>query len=453
MTRPPARTITSARLAATDRPRLSWAAFGCLAAVGLTFVMWRGRANSFFFDDWSWIEFRRTGVHAMLASYNQHLVIAPVAAYQALLATLGLTHYWPYRLLAAVGHLACATAVFAFARRRIGGAALLLTAPIVFLGAGWESIFEGFNAGITASLAFGIAALLALDRNDRRDEVIACASLIAGLVCGEFAALFAAGIAVEVTWRDRNLRRAWIWAVPIGLYVVWWITEYTAYLAQDDLSLVPKFIANMAFAAAGGLFGRNLEVGRAVLLVVFAFVGWRVWRHRALSPRLVALVVILGGFWLLVAFTRAALGQPYASRYVYSGVVLLVLIIAESARDVRLTAPTLAAAGVIAALALIGNISAFGGGEDYLRTGSRTVSAELGALELARTTVPPPFVLDPRWAPQVIAGPYFAAVRSIGSTSADTPAEIRRAPESARAAAYSVLVRAGASAAASRFPR
>ena len=53
MTRPPARAITSARLDATDRPRVSWAAFGCLAAAGLAFVMWKGRGNAFFYDDWS----------------------------------------------------------------------------------------------------------------------------------------------------------------------------------------------------------------------------------------------------------------------------------------------------------------------------------------------------------------------------------------------------------------
>jgi hypothetical protein len=257
-------------------------------------------------------------------------------------------------------------------------------------------------------------------------------------------ALFALGVAVEVTWRDRSLRRAWIWAVALALYALWWIAYYQPYLSHHRLSLVPKFVANMAFSAAGGLFGRNLEVGRFVLLAVVVFVGWRVWRRGALSPRLVALVVILGVFWLSVAYGRATLGQPYASRYVYSGAVLLALIIAESCRGVRLSAPILAVAGVVGALALIGGISAFDGGEDYLRTGSQTVSAELGALQLARGVVAPGFVLDPRWAPQVIAGPYFAAVRAIGSTSAWSPSEIRRAPPPIRAAAAGVLVRAGA---------
>ena len=451
MTQPPARAITGARLDATDRPRLSWAAFGCLAAAGIAFIMWKGRGNAFFFDDWSWIEYRRTGVHAMLASYNQHLVIAPVAAYQLLLSTVGLAHYWPYRLLAALAHLACAAAVFAYARRRIGPAAVLLAAPIVFLGAGWEAVLQPFNTVITASLASGIAALLALDRGDRRGDVIACVLLAAGLVFGEFVALFAVGVGVEVTWRDRSLRRAWIWAVALGLYALWWIAYYHAYLSDHSLSLVPKFVANMAFSAAGGLFGRNLEVGRFVLLAVVAFVGWRVWRRGALSPRLVTLVVILGVYWVFVAYSRAALGQPYASRYVYSGAVMLTLIIAESCRGLRLSAPVLAAAGVVGALALIGNISAFDGGEDYLHTGSQTVSAELGALELARGVVAPGFVLDARWAPQVIAGPYFAAVRAIGSTSAWSPAEIRRASQSVRAAAAGVLTRAGASGVAARL--
>ena len=315
----------------------------------------------------------------------------------------------------------------------------------MFLGAGWEAVLQPFNTIITASLACGITALLALDRGDRRGDVIACVVLAAGLVFGEFVALFAVGVAVEVTWRDRSLRRAWIWAVALGLYAVWWIAYYQAYLSHHTLSLVPKFVANMAFSAAGGLFGRNLEVGRFVLLAVVAFVGWRVWRRGALSPRLVTLVVILGAYWLFVAYSRAALGQPYASRYVYSGAVLLALIIAESCRGVRLSAPALAVAGVVGTLALIGGVNAFDGGEDYLHAGSQTVSAELGALQLARGVVAPGFVLDPRWAPQVIAGPYFAAVRAIGSTSAWTPAQIRRAPQSVRAAAVGVLTRAGGS--------
>jgi hypothetical protein len=175
----------------------------------------------FFYDDWSWIEFRRTGLHAMLASYDQHLVFAPIAAYQLLFATVGLAHYWPYRLLAVLAHLACATAVFAYARRRVGPAAVLLAAPIVFLGAGWEAVLQGFNTEITASLACGVAALLALDRGDRRGDVAAC-----------------------------------------------------------------------------------------VLIGVVGLVGWRVWRRGARSPRLVALVVIVGTYWLLVAYSRPRSASP-----------------------------------------------------------------------------------------------------------------------------------------------
>ena len=167
----------------------------------------------------------------------------------------------------------------------------------------------------------------------------ACVLLAAGLVFGEFVALFAVGVAVEVTWRDRSLRRAWIWAVALGLYALWWIAYYQPYLSHHSLSLVPKFVANMAFSAAGGLFGRNLEVGRFVLLAVVAFVGWRVWRRGRSRLGLSRSSSSSGSYWLFVAYSRAALGQPYASRYVYSGAVLLARIIAESCRGVRLSAP------------------------------------------------------------------------------------------------------------------
>ena len=174
MTQPPARTITSARLAATDRSRQAGRRSAVSPPSASPSSCGRGAPTGSSIDDWSWIEFRRTGVRRdarFLQPAPRHRARrrVPSAAGDsrpdALLAV---------PLLAAVGHVACATAVFAFARRRVGDAALLLAAPVVFLGAGWESVLEGFNAGITASLACGIAALLALDRGDRRGDRLAC---------------------------------------------------------------------------------------------------------------------------------------------------------------------------------------------------------------------------------------------------------------------------------------
>ena len=97
---------------------MAWAAFGWVAAAALVYVLWRGRGNSSYYDEWTWIEFRHSGLHSILGSYNQHLLALPIGIYQLLFHTVGIGHYSIYRLLAALGHLACVAAIFAFALRR-----------------------------------------------------------------------------------------------------------------------------------------------------------------------------------------------------------------------------------------------------------------------------------------------------------------------------------------------
>jgi hypothetical protein len=418
------------------------AAFACVVAAGLAYVIWKGSGNSFFYDEWTWIELRRTGLDAVVSSYNQHLLALPTAAYQLLFATVGLAHYWPYRMLAALAHLACATAVFAYARRRIGAAALLAAVPVVFLGSGWEYILWGVTFGFPASLALGICALLALDRDDRRGDLLSCALLIVSLAFSEYALLFALAAAVELSWRDRSVRRGWVWCVPLALYVAWWLAYYSA-PGSGDFAAMPKFAANLAASGAGALFGAGIRPGRIALVAVIGFVGWRIARRHALGPRLAGLIVALGAFWLLVTYGRAGISQPYLSTYAYASAILIVLVVVESCRGLRARLTPLAIVGALAAVALVGNLRAFNGGERYLHTGSRTVDAELGALTLARATAPATLVLDPIYGPQIVAGGYFAAVDAIGSSPADSPARLARAPEPARAAADRVLLRAG----------
>jgi hypothetical protein len=70
------------------------------------------------------------------------------------------------------------------------------------------------------------------------------------------------------------------------------------------------------------------------------------------------------------------------------------------------------------------------------------VSAELGALELARATAPASTPVDPHYAPVVTAGQYFAAIEALDSSPADPPARILTRPEDARVGADAVLARA-----------
>ncbi len=171
------------------RPRLAvrlpadwdiWA-FAAASGIAAAFLMLKGRGNTFYYDEWNWIVFRSDGLHAILAGYNNHLQVAPVALYQLLLHTVGLNHYGILRVLQVLVHLACVAAVFVFARPRLGRWALGVALPLLVLGNGWEYLLWTINIGFVASLALSICALLALDRHDRTGDRLACLLLVAGL--------------------------------------------------------------------------------------------------------------------------------------------------------------------------------------------------------------------------------------------------------------------------------
>jgi hypothetical protein len=439
-------TVTAPRLAwpraARDPERAVGVAFAALVVVAFVYLMWKGRGNTFFYDEWGWIDFRRSGLHSILASYNDHVVALPVAAYQLLFRTVGLGHYWVYRLVAAVTHLGLVTTLFVYARRRIEAPALLLVMPIAVLGSGWDYVIWGVSFGFVASLGLGIAALLLLERQDRRGDVVACALLVLGLACSEFVVIFLLGIAVELAWRERGPARAWVWAVPLTLYGAWWLGYHEASMWRHNLTSAPAFVLDMAAGAVSGLLGLDLEWGRPLLIVGLVLLGSRLVRPGGLTPRLAALIVAATSFWMLVALGRAQLGTPAASRYVYTGAVLIVLIAAEASRGVRLNRQAGAIAALVTVLAVGGNIRALTNGEASLRVASRTVASELAALQLMRN--PPPYLaVDPHWAPVLFAGQYLDAIHALGSSPAYSVAQVLRAHEDARDSADSLLLRGG----------
>jgi hypothetical protein len=75
-----------------------------------------------------------------------------------------------------------------------------------------------------------------------------------------------------------------------------------------------------------------------------------------------------------------------------------------------------------------------------LRGTSNTVTAELGALELAAAYAPPGYQPDRGLAPQIAAGPYLHTIRAIGSSPADSARKILAAEPEPRAAADRVLL-------------
>ena len=430
------------RLGVLRSARRSWLVFGGLLLAALAYLMYKSRGNIFFYDEWGFIERRNSGLHAIIASYNQHIQVIQLALDQLLFRTVGLSHYWVYKLFQVLAHLSCAALLFEYARRRLGAMTLVLILPFLLFGIGWQYVLWPANVGYVLSFTFSIAALLLLDRGDRRGEILACVLLVLGVLGSEFTLVFALGIAVELWLRDRNLRRSWIWLVPAVLYGLWWLKYHEPTQVRDNLTAAPAFAAELAAAAFGGLLALSIEWGRSLLIATGALVGFWFARRRAFSPRVICLLIAACAFWLLVAVGRAQLGDASASRYIYSGAVLIMLFLAETFRDVRLGTPAIIVVSLLALFSLAGNIRALTTSERSLRVQSQQLQGELGAVDLSRAYISPTYQIDPHWAPTMSPAPYFAATRAIGSTPAASPPQILRLPESARTAADSTLVAA-----------
>lgn len=421
-----------------------------------------GAGLTFFQDTWAFLMHRREfDVEAFLAPHNEHIVLIPVAIHKLLLALFGMTSAASERVVLTALLLATAVLFFVYARRRLGPwAALILTVPLLFLGPAWQVLLWPFEIGYVGALLFGIAMLLALDREDERADRAACAFLVVSIAFSTLGLAFAVGAAVEVLLRrrERGLRRAYVVAVPLLLYLGWylgWGREAESHVTLENVLSSPAFAFDGLASSLDSLVGLSTVPvegsgaptwGRPLLVVAIALAIWRVWRGSPLSRWLWPVLAIAATFWFLAAFNQIPGREAYASRYMYAGGLMLLLIVVELLRGVRIPRPALIAAGVVVVLAAIPNTIKLEEGEDWLREQTVLTRADLAAIEIARRTVDPGFHLTLEVAGtsaliDIQAGNYLEAAEEHGSP-AYTQAELAAAPEEGREQADIVLSQA-----------
>ena len=144
--------------------------------------VWLGRDTTFSPDELDFFSSTpHLGVQAALEPYNGHLILIPRLVYSALLHLSG-PDYLYFRLVDIGAILLTAGLFFAFARRRVGAlAALPLTLPLLFFGSDYLHVITGAGFTILFTQAAGIGALLALDRDDTKGDILACALLTISL--------------------------------------------------------------------------------------------------------------------------------------------------------------------------------------------------------------------------------------------------------------------------------
>ena len=452
-----ARQSWDARLRRFEGGRAAWFGLGALMVAMAVLVFHETRDTNFWVDEWSWALERRTGgIGTFLEPHNQHLSIVPLAIYRVLFATVGLDDYTAYRLIAIAGHMAVAALLFAYARRRVGHAiALLVSALFLFFGPGWQNFMWGFQIAWLVALGAGVGALLLLDRRDRAGDLGASALLALGLASAGVAVPIVAGAACDVLFGRRRWKDLWIVAAPVALYGIWSLAyQDSSEFTWHAVVLVPGFVADSIGATVSSLVGlgvsavpdrpgTTLEWANPLAVAAAAAVVWRLRRLGTISPRVVTLLAILGGFFVLTGLSRSDVSSPATSRYLYVGALFALLLACELGRGYRPGARALAVLAALTAIALVANVGVLRNAGRYLRGDAQISSTAVGAMEVARPVVDPGYVSNtiPGFPFLVVrASDYLEVADELGSPGA-APAEIAAAPEPVRRQTDAELIR------------
>lgn len=414
---------------------------------------------TFFQDTWEFLINRRDlTVEALLEPHNEHIVVVPVAIELLLLRLFGMSSATPEYVLLIAALLVSATLLFVYVRRRIGPwPALFAAVLLLFLGPAWQDILWPFEIGFVGSALFGLAMLLALDRGDRRGDLAACAFLAISAGFSSLGLSFIAAAAVEVFLRrgERGLGRAWVFAVPAGLFALWylgWGREAESHLGLANVLSSPPYVLEGLAASVESLLGladpplegvATVGWGMPLLLALIGLVVYRQLRRPGFTTGFWVVAAATATNWLLSAFNYIPGREPTTGRYMYAGGLLVLLLAAELLRGVRIGRTALLAGAAVTLLAVAPNLVILRDGSRWLDDQTVLTRADLGAIEIARRSVDPGFALTPEIAgtPSLIdiqAGEYLEAVREYGSP-AYTPGQLLTAPATGRRQADIVL--------------
>jgi hypothetical protein len=226
-------------------------------------ILHQGRGTLPFFDEWNFIVERRGhSLDTLLRAHNGHLVAAPLLLYKLLLQIAGLTHYWLFRAVLVALHLLVGLGVFALARRRVGDVGALVAASLVlFCFAAADDLLWAFQISFLLAMAFGVWMLVGLESGRFRGDLLACVCLAGTLASAAIGLPFALAAVVIIGSDKRRLQRAWVVAIPLLLFALWYLAYGVSELKIGNAPVVPHFAAEMASNASGGLVGLGIEYG------------------------------------------------------------------------------------------------------------------------------------------------------------------------------------------------
>lgn len=426
--------------------RLALVLLATAMATSAALVLWLQRDLVYASDSTSWLQIAGLGsADDLIRPSNGHLMVIPFAVFKASLELTGIDPL-PLRLLGVAAYAAVAGLMWIYARRRVGP--LLALAPAVillFLGSSWNVYLEPMlGLQITLAIGFGLAALMALEREDRKGDIAACVLLCLALASFSSALAFLAGAAISIALSERRKQRAWVVLVPLVLYGAYriWARKYgETDLEAGNALIVPGYFADSVAVVAASLFGRTslvapgqwaaLDLGGfefdrlvygvvyAVLILLALALAVRALYRRGPLPRgLWVAAGVLCTLWVAQGLALSPERTPAEIRYIYPGTVALLLVSVELANGVRASRVATWTVLVLCAVAVLGNMPRFRDGRQILDAYSREARPAMTVMLLAGDDADPDFTPAVS-APDIMAGGLFISVPGLQSISAE----------------------------------
>ena len=350
-----------------------------------------GRHLSFFADEWTFALNRRAWTFdSLLADHNGHLVLVPAFIYKVLFEVVGFAHSWPYRLTLILFHAGCVVCIYLLARKRFGPWLALFPAGLLLMpGSSNDDLLGAFQIAFTGAMAFGLAALVCLDREERRFDIAATVLVGLSISCSTIGLAFALGILAELALTRAKRPRLYVALIPFALYVLWFLGFHSSggenTLLASNIRAVPRYDARVAAQGFAGFGSLPILLGTLLMVGIVGWLAIKFLKQRGLPAR--AFVGIVGAlaFWTLAALARAQINDASATRYIYPSMVFILVIVIACLPPIRRVSWQVAAVlAAIVVFAFVNGLAPLHTFTDYRAREDAFVRADISAETLAR---------------------------------------------------------------------
>lgn len=444
-------------------------------AVAACLIFWLERGLTYGWDEFVWLEMAGLApdLQAFFHPYGGHLIVFPYVIWRGMLELFG-ENFTAFSIVQVAGLSLLASTLYVYAKRRLGPILALAPAIVMlFLGSAWTVLLEPMiGIQFLAALLPGLAAIVMLERGDRLGDVAACGLLVLALMGFSEAVPFLIGATVAVLVSPNWKQRLWVVVVPAVVYGAWrlWAAKYepTGFLF-DNVPFLPAYFADAFAVFTSAIFGlgpligsgpwttirlQNFDIGYLSVGIVFTVlellaIGVAIWlmRRRGPIPRtLWPPLAILVAFFVELGIVLVPGRTAAESRYLYAGVLVLLLLIVEMLRGIRTTRATVVVALALTAAAVAGNLARFHDGRQTLDAIQKEARADMAVIELAGKNGDEAFTPNlrlPYLVPGALdlnVGPWLQVVDRYGSP-ADSIPQLRSQSEDVREQADIVAVK------------